>query len=112
MKSYKSIRSPRASGLNSTLWSTPLLLQSIGMPGSKGGKHLLSGNRTTRIRLHRIVDGDNFLSEPLLYCCVTFLQRAQSGTDNLASRSIGAGGNQCVDVTGLLGRQAEGSFFR
>ena len=85
MKSYKSIKSPRASGLNSILWSTPLLLQSIGMPGANGGKHLLSGNGANGVQLHRIADGDNFFPEPLLYCGVPFLQCTQSGTDNLAS---------------------------
>lgn len=67
------------------LWSTPLLLQSIGMPGANCGKHLLSGNGSTRVRLHRIVDSNNFLPEPLIYRGITFLQCTQSGTDNFAS---------------------------
>ena len=82
------------------------------MPGANGGKRLLSGNCATGVRLHGIADGDNFFAQPLLDCGVTFLQCTQAGTHNPAAGSISAGGDKCIDVTGLLGGQAEGSLFR
>jgi len=63
------------------------------------------------LSLHGIADADNFLSQLLLDCGITLLQRTQSGTHDLAAGSIGAGGNKRIDVTSLLGRQAEGSLL-
>ena len=82
------------------------------MPGANGSKHLLSGNGATGVRLHSIADTDNFLPEPLLDCGVTLLQRTQSGAHYLAARSISTRSNKCIDVTGLLGGQAESSLLR
>jgi len=82
------------------------------MPGPNGGKHLLSGNGAAGIRLHGIADANNFLTQPLLDCRVTLLQCPQSGPHNFAAGSIAAGCNKGVDVTSLLGGQAESSLFR
>jgi hypothetical protein len=48
----------------------------------------------------------------LLDCGVTLLQCAQSGSHYLAAGCVAAGGNKTIDVTGLLGGQAESSLFR
>jgi hypothetical protein len=107
----EAIKSPSASGLNLILRLTPLL-QPIGMPGANGGKNLLSGDGAAGVRLHGVADFNNFLTQPLLDCCVTLLQCSQPGAHNFAAGSIAAGCNKSVDVTSLLGGQAESSLFR
>jgi hypothetical protein len=78
------------------------LLQPIGMPCAKGGKHLLSGNSAAGIRLHGIADANNLLTQPLLDHRVTLLQCPQSGAHDLARGSVAAGCNKGVDVASLL----------
>ncbi len=82
------------------------------MPGTNSGKYLLPGNGAGRVRLHRIADANNFLTEPLLDCGITLLQCPQSGAHRFAARSIAPGSNTCIDITSLLSRQAETSLFR
>ena len=82
------------------------------MPRANGSKHLLRGNGAAWVRLHGIGDADDFLAQPLLDCGVTLLQCAQSGSHYLAAGCVAAGGNKTIDVTGLLGGQAESSLFR
>src|SRR5271165_2688978 len=102
MYSYRSSKSARASGLNTTLWLTRPLSQRVGMPRANSGKNMIGGDGAARIGLHSVIGTDHFLAQPLLDGGVTLLQRTQPGSHHLAAGGVSARGDKGVNVTCLL----------
>ncbi len=74
-------------------------------------QHFIGGDGACLIRLHSVLDRHNLILQPALNHGIALLQGAQALADDLACGGVKAAGHLGVDVSHLVGRQADGSLL-